>query len=111
METQRQWNGLAIARWTPALMGLFSLVTVLAHEQSKQQKLSVRRSAWYAKENPTFSDALASVRRELWTWSLFCTCPLKAQVQEIQGAFLRRFSAGLCPFLGGVAEHITEASQ
>jgi DDE superfamily endonuclease len=30
METQRQWNALAIARTTPALLGLFSLVTLLA---------------------------------------------------------------------------------
>jgi hypothetical protein len=30
VETQRQWNDLAILRTTPALPGLFSLVTVLA---------------------------------------------------------------------------------
>ena len=31
VETQRQWSDLAILRTTPALFGLFSLVTVLAH--------------------------------------------------------------------------------
>jgi WD40 repeat protein len=31
-ETQRQWNALAIARSSPALLGLFSLVTWLAHQ-------------------------------------------------------------------------------
>ena len=30
LETQRQWSDLAIARTTPALLGLFSLVTLLA---------------------------------------------------------------------------------
>ena len=30
METQRQWNALAIARTTPALLGLFSMVTLWA---------------------------------------------------------------------------------
>src|SRR5215213_4345577 len=30
-ETQRQWSELAIRRTTPALLGLFSLVTLLAH--------------------------------------------------------------------------------
>ena len=32
VETQRQWSDLAIQRTTPALLGLFSLVTLLAHE-------------------------------------------------------------------------------
>jgi hypothetical protein len=30
LETQRQWNATAIARTTPALLGLFSMVTLLA---------------------------------------------------------------------------------
>ena len=33
METQRQWSAPAIARTTPALFGLFSLVTLLAHPE------------------------------------------------------------------------------
>lgn len=35
METQRQWSDLAIARTTPILLGLFSLVTTLAHQIHK----------------------------------------------------------------------------
>ncbi len=31
VETQRQWSDLAIVRTTPALLGLFSLVTIFAH--------------------------------------------------------------------------------
>jgi hypothetical protein len=31
METQRQWSDLAITRTTSILLGLFSLVTILAH--------------------------------------------------------------------------------
>lgn len=30
METQRQWSDLAIVRTTPTLLGLFSLITMLA---------------------------------------------------------------------------------
>jgi hypothetical protein len=33
METQRQWSELAIRRTTPALLGLFSIVTLLAHQR------------------------------------------------------------------------------
>jgi hypothetical protein len=32
LETQRQWSDLAITRTTPVLLGLFSLVTLLAVE-------------------------------------------------------------------------------
>lgn len=66
METQRQWSDLAIARTTPALLGLFSLVTLLAHQLTKDKPFPVRTSAWYLKKEPTFSDALAVVRRHIW---------------------------------------------
>jgi DDE superfamily endonuclease len=61
VETQRQWSDLAIARTTPALLGLFSLITLWAAEA--KGILHARTAAWYAKEDPTFSDAIATVRR------------------------------------------------
>jgi hypothetical protein len=66
IETQRQWSDLAIVRTTPALFGLFSLVTLLAHQLRRGEALAVRQAAWYAKSTPTFVDALALVRRQLW---------------------------------------------
>jgi hypothetical protein len=65
VETQRQWSELAIRRTTPALLGLFSLVTLLAHHRMGQTARAVRQAAWYHKAHPTFADALALVRREL----------------------------------------------
>jgi hypothetical protein len=68
VETQRQWSDKAIARTTPALLGLFTWITLLAHLfHSSGQPVVVRQSAWYAKSLPTFSDALALVRYQLWT--------------------------------------------
>jgi len=66
VETQRQWSDLAILRTTPALLGLFSVVTLCAHELLQGHALPVRQAAWYAKPLPTFVDALALVRRHLW---------------------------------------------
>jgi hypothetical protein len=66
VETQRQWSDLAILRTTPALLGLFSLVTLLAHQPVHQGQLSIRQAAWYVKPKPTFSDALAVVRQHIW---------------------------------------------
>jgi hypothetical protein len=66
-ETQRQWSELAIRRTTPPLLGLFSLVTLFAHGRMTQEPAGpFRRAAWYHKTCPTFADALAFVRKELW---------------------------------------------
>jgi hypothetical protein len=66
METQRQWSEQAIARATPVLLALFSLVTVLALRLSHNGQIPVPVTAWYHKAEPTFSDCLALVRRHLW---------------------------------------------
>lgn len=66
VETQRQWSDLAVARTTPCLFGLFSIVTLLAHRLHERRPLQVRGAAWYQKSLPTFSDALAAVRRDIW---------------------------------------------
>ena len=83
VESQRQWSDLAIARTTPALMGLFSLVTLWADQLQKQQGIEAQRSAWYQKVNPTFSDALALVRRQLWNKQQFLTSPPEAEVNNL----------------------------
>jgi len=69
LETQRQWADLAIARTTPALLGLFSLITLVAHGLTTDEPLPVRSAAWYTKSEATFSDVIALVRRYLWLQS------------------------------------------
>ena len=74
VETQRQWSDLAIARTTPVLFGLFSIVTLLANCLAQGGTLPVRQAAmgfqllphWYRKPRATFSDAIAAVRQRLW---------------------------------------------
>ena len=66
LETQRQWSDRAIARTTPCLLALFSLVTLLAAHLGHRARLRVSASAWYRKKRPTFSDSLAAVRRQFW---------------------------------------------
>jgi hypothetical protein len=65
VETQRQWADLSILRITPALLGLFSIVTLLANLHAQKQKLPIQQTAWYIKELPTFSDALNIVKETL----------------------------------------------
>ena len=66
VESQRQWSDQAIARTTPCLLGLFSIVTLLATCLGKRARLTVSDAAWYRKQQPTFADTLAAVRREIW---------------------------------------------
>ena len=67
METQRQWSERTIARTTPALFGLFSVVTLAADILIEQRGgMAPRTAAWYDKTSPSFADAIAMVRRHLW---------------------------------------------
>jgi len=67
IETQRQWVDLTIARTTPALFGLFSVFTLMADRLIKTEVNPVRTAAWNKKQMPTFADAIAMVRRCLWS--------------------------------------------
>jgi hypothetical protein len=96
VETQRQWSDLAITRTTPALLGLFSLVTLVAHQLVSRDQLPVRKAAWYVKQWPTFSDALAAVRYQLWHCRDFHLSLPKCDVVEIPRSLLTRFIDTLC---------------
>jgi hypothetical protein len=65
-ETQRHWSEPAVRRTAPIILGLFSVITLFAHgRMAKKGANTVRRATWYEKKHPTFSDALALVRKEL----------------------------------------------
>lgn len=91
VETQRQWSDLAILRTTPALLGLFSLVTVFTHQLLHGQPLPVRQAAWYQKALPTFSDTLTFVRQQLWPVTVSYLSPVKPDMVEIPRALFERF--------------------
>ncbi len=66
VETQRQWSDRAIARTTPCLLALFSIVTLLAARLDRRARSAVCIDAWHRKARPTFADTLAAVRRQFW---------------------------------------------
>ena len=96
VETQRQWSDAAIARTTPTLLGLFSLVTLLAHQSARSQQLPVRQAAWYKKETPTFSDALALVRRQIWQHQHFSISTPQGDIQKIPVSEIQPWLDALC---------------
>lgn len=71
VETQRRWSGIAIARTTPAFMGLFSLVCLMALRLVGKGAMPVRQAAWHKIKDATFSDVLAFARRAVWASKYF----------------------------------------
>jgi hypothetical protein len=96
-ETQRQWSGRAIRRTAPALLGLFSLVTLFAHRRTTAlSTTTARRTAWYDKPHPTFSDALALVRKDLWAQESFRGSPGETDTVKVPREFVERLTDAVC---------------
>jgi hypothetical protein len=95
-ETQRQWTELAIQRTTPALLGMFSLITLFAHERMRQAAGAFRQAGWYHNRHPTFADALAMVRKELWASATFQGLPSATDTVKVPRAFVERLTAAVC---------------
>ena len=96
VETQRQWSGRAIARTTPGLLGLFSLVTLLAAQLRTSERRTVATSAWYHKTQPTFSDTLALVRRHIWREQGFLVSRRNHNVAKPKPALQKAIIYALC---------------
>jgi len=96
VETQRQWSEKAIARTTPALFALYSVVTLLAAHLLKTEKPPVRRAAWYAKEVATFSDTIAFVRRYLWSQRHFQMSATDTEMIKVPRSLVEHLTETLC---------------
>lgn len=79
IESGRQWSDLAIGRTTPALLGLFSLVTLLALRLASEGKVPVNQTAWYSKAEASFSDCLVFVRKHCWALENFVSSAQTAE--------------------------------
>ena len=90
-ETQRQWSDKAIARTTPALVGLYSLVCLWRKQALEKNRMSYA-AAWYKKANFTFFDAIAVTR-----WELFLShSPPDRECDKNQSRLFKRLLYALC---------------
>jgi hypothetical protein len=97
LETQRQWSSRAIARTTPVLLGLFSLVTLCAEQLTDSRgQLPLQCTAWYRKEAATFADALGVVRRHWWRAVGFVASPGGRKARKPPPGLVRRLTEALC---------------
>jgi hypothetical protein len=96
VETQRQWSDRAIARTTPCLLGLFSVVTLPAARLGRHARLRVSATAWYSKRRPTFSDTLAAVRRQIRTEQGLITFRHSPETAKLRPALREGIAHALC---------------
>jgi hypothetical protein len=96
LETQRQWADRAIERTPPFLLGLCSVVALLAHALHPDGKIPIHRTAWYIKPQPTFAEPLAAVRRHCWGHSSYSTSAYDPDILEIPRAELDRLAYAVC---------------
>ena len=96
VETGRGWSEKTIRRTTPVLLGLFSFVTLVAHAHWTQGTPLIKRAAWYHKQTPTFTDAIALVRRSLWAHMAFQTSPSTGDLRKTPHPFVDHLCDVLC---------------
>ena len=94
----RQWSDLAILRTTPALLGLFSLITTWADRVTRTPAgvVAPRTAAWYPKWVPTLSDAIAAVRRALWCPPDLSMSRSSTETVQTSATLLQRPTDTLC---------------
>jgi hypothetical protein len=96
VETQRQWSDRAIARTTPCLLALFSIVTLLATRLDRRARSAVCTDAWYHKPWPTFADALAAVRRQFWREQGFLLSARQSELRKLRPGLRHGIAYALC---------------
>jgi len=96
VETQRQWSDKAIARTTPCLLALFSIVTLLTARLAARERRQVTVTAWYRKPQPTFSDSLAALRRAIWREQALLTSPRRGDRTKRRLALPDPWAYALC---------------
>jgi len=72
LETTRGWCKKTVLRMAPCLFGLYSVVTLL-YAQLPAHHTKTATIEWPGKLDRTFSDAITSVRRWLWSEWVFAT--------------------------------------
>ncbi len=96
VETERQWSDLAIARSTPCLPALFSIVALLAARLGRRARSAACTDAWYRKPRPTFADTLAAVRRQFWREQGLLLSARQPEVRKLRPGLRHGIAFVLC---------------
>jgi hypothetical protein len=89
LETTRQRTEKSVTRMAPCLLGLFSVVALIYAEHLKEHKPHPASTAWYAKSEPTFADAMAALRRLFWQETVFGQGPHNVAFEKVPRSLRR----------------------
>jgi hypothetical protein len=78
------------------LLALYSLVTLLATRLVQGGVLPMRQATWYRKTLPTFSDALAAVRRHWWRSIGLSTSTCEHDIIKVPRRVFQRLHEAAC---------------
>ena len=95
VETQRQWSDKAIARTTPTLLGLYSLISIWAGNLLTEDATPYA-AAWYRKNFLTFTDAIGAVRLAIWLEDISQRSPENRETPFIPPDRAIRMAQALC---------------
>ncbi len=95
-ETTRQYVANSVLRTAPCLLGLFSVVCLIYAEHARRHKTTVHQTPWYMKVEPTFTDAISTVRRLFWQETIFAQPMLHKAFQKLTPKFRRTMLDYLC---------------
>jgi hypothetical protein len=86
-ETPRQYVANSVLRMASCLLGLFSVVSLIFAEHTRRHRVHVEQMQWYAKAEPTFSDAITTVRRLFWQKTIFTQASFRKGFQNLTPKF------------------------
>ena len=69
---------------------------MLANQTQAQHSFNLPNTAWYHKSFPTFADALALVRQQLWQFRLFQLSDGKTDTVNVPRTFFKCWFDLLC---------------
>lgn len=95
METQRQWSAPAIARTTPAILGLYLIVLLAANALLAGQTMPPATLPVTPRTAQLF-DTIALVRRSYGAHGFFCGSGQQADTVKIPRALFQRLTQTVC---------------
>ncbi len=96
-ETTRQRVATSVRRTGPCLLGLFSVISLIYAAHVRDHRPQLQSLRWYAKDQPTFADALTTVRRLLWEETIFADPAEPAGFAKLPAGLKETLLNCLCP--------------
>jgi hypothetical protein len=94
--TPRSWCQTSVLRSAPCLLGLFSVVSLLFQRLTHGRNVPVRQTAWHARMEPTFGDAIQAVRQLLWCQTILKQTMFHTVVSKLPPRFRALLLDELC---------------